>query len=119
MEGIIDQEILGRVLARCTWGNTTETVQEWMSAFQGENEDRKRRIFMRLFTEGVDGEIIHRFFNEKAVTSFLETMDRPLFRSDAEKRRKVWRHLYCGKHEPVPELKWVSQRQERDEKGSL
>jgi hypothetical protein len=103
----IDPKSVDEAFSACTWGNTTETAQDWLDALQGEDDAVKRRIFEKLFAESPKGEHILLLFDSGTIGRYLKAMDRPLRRSYAEKRRKVWRYLYCGVRESIPELDWI------------
>ena len=102
-----DIQVVRRAWAACSWGNTTETAEEWLAILRGPDEERKRRLFKKLFLESPDGTPIRELFDKDMIRSYLETFDKPLSRTYSERRRKVWRYLYCGIRERIPELDWV------------
>ena len=104
---MIDLATVYKAWKACSWGNTTETPEDWLATLLGSDEARKRRLFGKLFMESPDTEFIREFFDPDSIRTYLAAYDRPLARSHVEKRRKVWRYLYCGIREPVPELDWV------------
>jgi hypothetical protein len=104
----VDSEAVNRAFSACTWGNTSETAQDWLETLEGDDEDAKRRLFLRILTESPESESLRVMFDRETIARFAMTMNKPLRRSFAERRRKVWRYLYCGVREPIPELDWVN-----------
>lgn len=104
---MIDLATVYKAWKACSWGNSKETAEDWLATLLGSDEASKRRLFGKLFMELSDTEPIHELFDRDSIRTYLSTFDRPLARSHVEKRRKVWRYLYCGIREPVPELDWV------------
>lgn len=91
---------------RTTWGNTTANAQDWRSILAGDDEEEKRRLFEHLFLESPDGSDVRELFGSEEIRAYLLYLNRPLSRAHLERRRKVWRRLYCGISEPIPELDW-------------
>lgn len=91
----------------CTWGNTTETAEDWLATLRSGNDADKQRLFKRIFIESSDTAPIRELFDKETIRTCLQAFDKPLKRTYSERRRKVWRYLYCGIREPIPELDWV------------
>ena len=96
-----------RAFDACTWGNTRETAEDWLSQLDGTDQDAKKRLFARVFLESSDTTIIKALFTQEQIASFLADFDKPLARAHQERRRKVWRFLYLGERSPIPELDWT------------
>jgi len=90
-----------------TWGNSTQTIDDWMASIRGTDEAAKRRLFKKLFLESSDGAYVKAFFDEAEIRSYLSDFDKPLVRAHQERRRKVWRFLYLGERSSIPELDWT------------
>ncbi|MEX2444287.1 MAG: hypothetical protein WD492_11810 [Alkalispirochaeta sp.] len=91
---------------RTTWGNTTSDAEEWQRILASDDEERKQRLFQHLFFESPDGSDVRNLFSRDEIREYLSHMVRPVARAHVERRRKVWRRLYCGTREPIPELDW-------------
>jgi len=102
-----DLKAVNRAWEACSWRNTKETPETWLAVLVGSDLARRKRLFGRIFAESPDEALIRELFDEDSIRAFLRDYDRPLKRSYAERRRKVWRYLYCGIREPIPELDWV------------
>ncbi|MDP3177721.1 MAG: hypothetical protein Q8M76_07445 [Spirochaetaceae bacterium] len=103
----VDLEAVNRAFSACTWGNTNDTPQDWLETLEGDDEDAKRRLFFRIFTESPESDSLRTLFDRESIARFAQALNKPLRRSFAERRRKVWRYLYCGIREPIPELDWI------------
>lgn len=106
----IDIEALSSALVHASWGNNRESMAKLAAIIQSGDSREKRRLFKRFFLEGVPGSAIKALFDKEDIKSYLRSMNRHLPRSIQEKRRKVWRHLYLGENETIPELDWVLPR---------
>ncbi len=100
-------EAVEQAYRTCTWGNTTETPDLWMSILDGTDESSKKRLFKKFFLEYLDGCVIRKLFSEMEIRTFLSDFKKPMSRSHLERRRKVWRYLYLGERTPIPELDWI------------
>ncbi|MFA6507211.1 MAG: hypothetical protein WCT14_14025 [Treponemataceae bacterium] len=103
----IDSEIVRKAWKLCTWGNSNNTVADWLKAFQNNDVPQKKHIFQTLFREDPDGSYIRALYGKDELSLLLREFDTPLTRTHLEKRRKVMRYLYCGIKEPIPELDWI------------
>lgn len=99
-------EAVKNLFAACSWGNTTETVEDWLRQLRDGDDEAKARLFKRAFVESPDGQAVKALFSEAQIKGYLAGMTRPLPRSSQERRRKVWRYLYLGVREAIPELDW-------------
>lgn len=90
----------------CTWGNTKETPEDWLHILQNGSDTEKQRLFSILFREDPVEPHILALFTKSQISQYLADMSRKEKRPWVEKRRKVWRYLYCGIREPIPELDW-------------
>lgn len=68
---------------------------------------KKIRLLNKLFLEYVDYHLIRSLFDEQIIKTYLLGLNKPFHRRHLEKRRKVWRFLFCGIKEPIPELDCV------------
>ncbi len=96
--------------ANCTWGNTTETVEDWLRILQSGTAEEHRRLFNKIFSETSDTRLITQIFDAQSIGRFLRDLERPMFKPHIERRRKVWRYLYCDIKEAIPELDWVERK---------
>jgi len=103
----LDKEILRQVFESCTWGNTTEDPDSWLALLQGTDENAKKRLFGKLFRELNDASSLRTLFDEEQIRTFLRDFRKPFHLSFQERRRKVWRYLFLGEREPIPELDWI------------
>lgn len=103
----LNKNIVSDAFRGCTWGNTTESADDWMDILEGDDEIAKRRLFKKLFLESSNASLIRNLFNEDQIRSYLKDYNLPLHRSQLERRRRVWRFLYLGERVPIPELDWV------------
>jgi hypothetical protein len=103
----LDLAIVRQVWEACTWGNTTETAEDWLATLRSEDDEGKQRLFKKVFIESPDTMPIRELFDKETIRIGLRTFDRPLKKTYFERRRKVWRYLYCDIREPIPELDWV------------
>ena len=103
----LNRVLLQKAFKGSTWGNTTETIDDWMRALQGDDQDTKKRLFKKMFLESSDASLIASFFNEEQIRIYLGDFDKTLRRSHLERRRKVWRFIYLGERAPIPELDWI------------
>lgn len=92
--------------ARTTWGNTTAGPEDWRRMLAGDDGTRKQRLFEHLFLESPDGSDVRNLFSREEIRTHLTRLSRPFPRARDERRRKVWRWLYCDIREPIPELDW-------------
>ena len=106
----IDNETLGSALAQATWGNDRESLENLAAILRNGDSSERERLFKKFLLEGVPGAQIRALFDGDTIRSSLRSMVRHLPRSFQERRRKVWRHLYLGEHEAIPELDWVVPR---------
>jgi len=107
MEQEIRYEAVKRAYALCTWGNTTETASDWAATLKGVDEKAKVRLFRRIFLEAPRGDVIRGLFSPEQIKEYLGSFSKPLGTARLEHRRKVWRFLYLGERNPIPELDWV------------
>lgn len=91
----------------CTWGNTTESADDWMAILEGDDEIARKRLFKKLFLESSNAYLLRNLFSEDQIRAYLKDYKRPLHRSHLEQRRRVWRFLYLGERVAIPELDWV------------
>ncbi|HKL87049.1 MAG TPA: hypothetical protein VJ861_12015 [Treponemataceae bacterium] len=106
-----NKELLQKAFRTCTWGNTTETLENWILTLQGNDENAKKRLFKKLFLESGNASIIRELFSEEQIKVFLKDFNKILHRSHLERRRKVWRFLYLEERTPIPELDWLTNTQ--------
>lgn len=99
-------EAVKNLFAACSWGNTTETAEDWLRQLRDGDDEARARLFKRAFVEGADSHDLKALFSEEHIKRALAGMTRPLPRSSQERRRKVWRYLYLGVREAIPELDW-------------
>lgn len=99
-------ETVKNLFAACSWGNTTETAEDWLRQLRDGDDEAKARLFKRAFVEGAGSYDLKALFSEEQIKGALAGMTRALPRSSQEKRRKVWRYLYLGIREAIPELDW-------------
>ncbi len=102
-----DVKVVQKAFDLCSWGNTRETVSDWLVQLNGADDAARERLFRRLFLEAVDGAIIKALFTENQIRTYLVDFDKPLPRNHLERRRKVWRFLFLGERSPIPELDWT------------
>ena len=69
-------------------------------------DNERRRIFGMLFREDPSGESIHRLFDSAAIIAFTAGLTRPFSRLDLERKRRIWRWVYCGEKNEVPGFDW-------------
>ena len=92
----------------CTWGNTTESADDWMRSVEGDDDNAKNRLFKKIFLESGNASLIPSLFDPQIRSGHIcGTSNKPFHRSHVERRRKVWRFLYFGERVPIPELDWV------------
>ena len=103
----IDIKALSSAFAQVSWGNGSETIEDLASILRRDDSVDRERLFKKFFLEGVSGAAIKALFDAEEIKSYLKGMKRHLARRNQEKRRRVWRHLYLGEHESIPELDWV------------
>ncbi|TVR55897.1 MAG: hypothetical protein EA426_14480 [Spirochaetaceae bacterium] len=101
------REAVREAFNKTSWGNTTETVDDWLRIVRSGNEVEQARLFERLFREDSDGAITRRLFSPTQIARFIATFDRPYDRAHLEKKRKVWRAVYLDEQQTVPELEWL------------
>jgi len=99
-------EAVKSLFAACSLGNTTETAEDWLRQLRDGDDEARARLFRRAFAEAPDGQAVKALFSEAQIKGYLAGMTRPLPRSSQERRRKVWRYLYLGVREAIPELDW-------------
>lgn len=99
-------DAVARAYRRTTWGNTMSTVEEWRRILADDDEEQKRRLFEHVFFESPDGSDVRALFSPDEIRAHVGRLTRPVPRAHLERRRKVWRRLYCGVCEPIPELDW-------------
>jgi len=104
------REAVAQAHASCTWGNTTETVDNWLRTLQSGTAEERQRLFNKIFTETSDTRLITQLFDAQSIGRFLRDLERPMFKPHIERRRKVWRYLYCDIKEAIPELDWVERK---------
>jgi hypothetical protein len=102
-----DLAIVRQAWEACSWGNTAETAEDWLATLRSGNDVDKQKLFKRIFIESPDTVPIRELFDKETIRTCLRTFDRPFKRSYSERRRKVWRYLYCDIREPIPGLDWV------------
>lgn len=95
---------------RTTWGNTTVTAEEWKRILEGDDKEQRRMLFEHLFFESTDGSDVRTLFSREEIRDYLSRLDKPFARPHVERRRRVWRWVYCGIREAVPELDWPAPR---------
>ena len=95
-----------RAFRRTTWGNTNSDTEEWQRILAGDDEEQKQRLFEHLFIESPDGSDVRNLFSRHEIRTYLSRLVKPVARAHVERRRKVWRRLYCGVREAIPELDW-------------
>uniref|UniRef100_A0A7C3E1G4 Uncharacterized protein n=1 Tax=Gracilinema caldarium TaxID=215591 RepID=A0A7C3E1G4_9SPIR len=102
-----DLETVTKVWQSCTWGNTKETPEQWQEILSGNDEGARQRLFQKMFFESIDYNSIVALFDTDSIRTYLLELNKPLSRPHLEKRRKIWRYLFCGIREPIPELDWI------------
>mgnify|MGYP006289516751 FL=1 len=105
----MDKEVRHRVNdahRRTTWGNTTAGAEDWKQILEGDDEEQRRRLFEHLFFESADGSDVRELFPQQEISAYLSRLDRPIARPHVERRRRVWRWVYCGIREAILELDW-------------
>ena len=100
------RDSIEKAYQRTTWGNTTVVPEDWKRIIEGDDEERKRSLFKHLFFESVDGSDLRELFSRGEIRTYLTDLDKPVARPHVERRRRVWRWVYCGVREAVPELDW-------------
>lgn len=103
----IRYEAIKRAYDLCIWGNSAETASDWAATLEGTDEEAKARLFHRMFLEAPSGDVVRGVFSPEQIRSYLKGFSRPLSRAHLERRRKVWRFLYLGERNPIPELDWA------------
>jgi len=106
----VDAEAVAKAHAGSTWGNTTETAEDWQRILQNGTPEERQRVFNKIFTETSDTTLVRTLFDSESIAAFLSALDRPMFKPHIERRRKVWRFLYCDITEAIPELDWVERK---------
>jgi len=96
-----------KIWQACTWGNTKETPEQWQEILSGNDEGVRQRLFQKMFFESIDYNSIVALFDTDSIRTYLLELSKPLSRPHLEKRRKIWRYLFCGIREPIPELTWI------------
>ena len=102
-----NKKALAEAFRTCTWGNTTDTLENWIGILQGSDENAKKRLFKKLFLESSNASVIRLLFSEEQIKNFIKDFNTILHRSHLERRRKVWRFLYLEERTPIPELDWL------------
>ncbi len=92
---------------KATWGNTSETPDDWFRIVESGDDGERFRLFERLFREDSSGAITRRLFSTTQIADFIARFNRPYDRAHLEKKRKVWRAVYLDEQQTVPELEWV------------
>jgi hypothetical protein len=100
-------EMVREVFKGCTWGNTTESADDWFRILQSNDEGAWKILFKKMFLESGNASPIRSIFDENQIREYLKDFNKPLHRSHLERRRKVWRFLYLGERVPIPELDWI------------
>lgn len=100
------------VYHRVTWGNTTETPEDWWSIVNGTDDIEKERLFGRIFREDSTGEGVKALFQPQDWLRYLSRLEKPLFRPDQERRRLVWRAVYLDIPTEIPGLTWYASPRE-------
>lgn len=99
--------ILEKAHATANWGNTHTSSADWQNTLEHGSSQERQRLFMTLFREDPDDSHIESLFSRDELSLWLETMNKKERRSWVERRRKVWRFLYCKIREPIPGLDWI------------
>jgi hypothetical protein len=102
-----DLDTVKKVWNASTWGSTQETPEQWLAIVSGDDEKARERLFYKLFFESIDYNYIVALFDTDSIKKYLLELNKPLSRPHLEKRRKIWRYLFCGIREPIPELDWI------------
>jgi hypothetical protein len=105
-----DFALVQRAWEACAWGNTTETAEDWLATLRGGDTVRKQKLFRKVFIESPDTVPIRELFDMEIIRICLQAFDKPFKRTYSERRRKVWRYLYCGIREAIPELDWAIEK---------
>jgi len=92
---------------KCTWGNTLESPQEWIAILEMGSFAEQERLFNLLFREDNSSNFIHSFFSIATIRLFTSNMVHSYKRYDLEKKRKVWRFVYCNEKSSIPEMDWI------------
>jgi hypothetical protein len=101
------REFVEQAFHAATWGNTTETSEDWLKVLNGCDSERRQGLFEKIFREDFSGTLVKKLFSRNELLEFLDRMDRPFHRREAERRRLVWRSVYLGTEAAIPELAWV------------
>lgn len=94
-----------------TWGNTTETPEEWERILASGNEKEIFRIFEHLFREDFSGEHTRGIFSREDIARYLRRLNRPYRFPHLERKRRVWRTVYLDEKNTVPGLDWVYRKE--------
>ncbi len=79
----MDNEVHHRIedaYRRTTWGNTTVSAEDWKKILEGDDEERRRRLFEHLFFESADGSDVRELFPRDEIRVYLSRLDRPIAR---------------------------------------
>jgi hypothetical protein len=103
----MDELSVTKAFKACVWGNSTETAADWVNILNNGATKERQRIFNTLFREDGTGEHLHSLFSLESIRLFIAELNRPFSRADLEKKRKVWRSVYLGEKNHIPELAWI------------
>ena len=107
------RDAVEKAYEKATWGNTTETPDDWLRIIRSGDDAERSRLFERLFREDFDGTITRRIFSSAQIAQYVAMLDRPYHRAHLEKKRKVWRAVYLDEEQTVPELEWIVREKAR------
>jgi hypothetical protein len=103
----ISREKVIAAFNKCNWGNTLETPDDWITILEKGSLTDQERLFKLLFREDSSNSFIHSFFSFDTIKFFSNNMVQRYKRHDLEKKRKVWRFVYCNEKSSIPEMDWV------------
>jgi hypothetical protein len=102
-----EKEIVEKAFLTCSWGNRGESLAEWERIIESGTQDERQRLFGIIFREDPSDDNIHRLFDTAVIKAFTAGLTRPFSRPDLERKRRIWRWVYCGERSRVPGFDWL------------
>ena len=95
-----------RAWSAMTWGNTTQTAQDWSRILLHGSPEERLHLFQHMFREDPTGEYLSSLLSMDDRRLLATSLTRPLPRAHLERRRRLYRAVDLGENQLLPELAW-------------
>jgi hypothetical protein len=99
-------DIIQKAYSLMTWGNTTQTPEDWERILSSGNELERLQLLNHIFREDPTGEFLDALLSHDDKVLLAQSLTRPMWREDIEKRRLLYRSVYLHEQHAIKDYEW-------------